>query len=707
MKSLCLFFYVFVFICVSFPVIAEDSVVLDEIVVTGKSQEDTESSVQTIPLVQKGVISVPDVLKNESGIDIKRRSILTPGNNQIKIRGLDERRSKIMIDGRSLNGTGVMGGYFVDWSSLSLMDFQTIEISKGAFSAKHGNTLGGTIDMKSALPEKGAHFKLYSGYKKYQTYITGGSATYLTDQYHASFMAAHNQTDGHLRNSEAQRDDFSMGLLLFLTDQEIKLNVRYSDGDFNMPVENNVSNTTYSSSYPESIGTYLTGPGIKFINGHGHGDDSFFNKKRMEMDFSYLLLKPDVSFTTKVYFNNEERMETLFDWLDGQKILQRESTPDRSWGWRSDMEKQMGEHQFGCGLSGNYLGYGGTDYTFTDNKYYKPLSDGRDEWDGTKHHGIYIDDHWQLSKDLEVYAGLRYELYNGNRTAETAQAYTNGKPSNFVLHDVEFDESAILPKLSIIYSPMPSLSIHGRVARATRFPDNPAFYWYYGGYQPEIDPKTDVVRKELAYEDAMQYEVGFLYKFEKKFSIHTNIYNYEIDDYIRWIFGYAPSRLVYNIDSVDLYGIELEFDGKLTDTLSFFSNFTYQKSKKHGDVMDASMGLDDSLSELPEKKCAAGLRYVFNDKIKTEINMRWVDKTYIPYGTDAEPDGIPVGKDLVLKELDDFMTIDFFLKIPMKLKQLDGMFTLAVENLFDESYQEEYGFPALGQTAGIYLEMRY
>jgi iron complex outermembrane receptor protein len=707
MKSL-LYFCLFLSICIPFSAIADDTVVLDEIVVSGTSQDKNETTIQTIPLDQPTNISVPDALKQTSGIDIQRRSILTPDNSQIKIRGLDERRSQILIDGRSLNGTGVMGGYFVDWSSLSFMEFEKIDVSKGAFSAKHGNTLGGTINMVPTKPKEGYHFKFNSGYKAYDTYISELSVSSATKQYYVYCNAGHNQTDGHLRNSQAQRENVSTGLSWFgFQNQEIQFNLRYSDGDFNMPVENNISNDRYVSGYPESIGSYLTGPGIKFINGHGHGDDSFFNKKRLELDFSHTYTGANLSLITKVFFNLEDRKETLFDWLDAKKILERESTPDKSSGFRMDLSKNSNSHVTGFGFSGNFWGYGGTDNTFTVSNYYKPMTDGRDEWDATKCYGIYIDDHWLVSDKIEIYAGLRYEIYKGDRTADTAQSYTNGKPSNFVLNDADFNETSILPKFSITYHLMPELSVHGRIARATRFPDNPAFYWYYGGYQPEIDPKTDVIRKDLTYEDAMQYEAGFSYKNEDIFSIQTNIYYYQVDDYIRWIFGYAPSRLVYNIDSVDLYGIEFDINGQLSDSLYYFSNFTYQKTKKHGDVLDGSAKLDDGLSELPENKLTAGFRHIFNDNIHTQVNLRWVDKTHVPYGTEAEPDGIPIGNNLVLKDLDDFMTIDLFLKMPFNYKQLNGMFTIAVENLFDETYQEEYGYPALGQTAGVYLDIRY
>lgn len=61
--------------------------------------------------------TVPDALDKTSGLDIQSRSILTPKSDQVRIRGFEEKRSLIMLDGRPLNGTGVMGAQFVDWSA--------------------------------------------------------------------------------------------------------------------------------------------------------------------------------------------------------------------------------------------------------------------------------------------------------------------------------------------------------------------------------------------------------------------------------------------------------------------------------------------------------------------------------------------------------------------------------------------------------------
>jgi len=191
---------------------AEEPIRLDPVTVEAQQEISPERNIETIDLgtEAKPVSStIPDALDKTSGLDIQRRSILTPKNSQVRIRGLDERRSLIMLDGRPLNGTGVMGGQFVDWSALSIQGWEAVDVGKGAFSAKYGNTLGGTIDLVPSAPDDVSKFTASFGYKRYGTLSVGASGSGKSDLFGAFLSAGYNETDGHLRNSGAERTDVS------------------------------------------------------------------------------------------------------------------------------------------------------------------------------------------------------------------------------------------------------------------------------------------------------------------------------------------------------------------------------------------------------------------------------------------------------------------------------------------------------------------
>jgi len=703
---------------------AEDSTYeLDKIIVTGKNTPVAEVNKQEVPIkeTQKPVIStIPDILDETAGLDIQRRGILTPKNSQVRIRGLDEQRTLIMINGRPLNGTGVMGGFFVDWSALSTGNFEAIEISKGGFSAKYGNTLGGTINMRPTPPEEPFHAEIYTGYKRYNTFSFSGTASGQSGPFGSVFSAGYHRTDGHLRNSEAERYDINGRLYHdWGDDGQLQFSIRHTQGDYAMPVENRRKNADYDNEFPEHAGTYLTGPGIPFPSGDRHGDGSYFNKIRTEIDLMAIKQLGSVGSTITLYLNNEDRTDVIYSADLGEKILERDATPDRSWGWVSKFCLPVSQHVIGFGADGNYLGFGGADNTFIRQDYFTKLpSEGTDEWHATQWHGAYVDDEWAVTDFLDIYIGLRFDDYYGNREVDVVTGYTNGKPAGFDRQTVNFNESVLMPKAGIMVRPVPGLNLYARAARATRYPDNPAFYWYYAGYRPEVDDRTDVVRNELTYEDAMEYEIGSQWQALPDVMIKLSAYQYQVDDYIRWIFGYAPSRVIYNIDRVVFKGIELDIDGKIINGIHGFANFTWQNTKKTGDVLDASNHLTDSLSELPKKKFNCGISYKQTDGMMARLSFKWVDEREVPFlddsitnplTGDASPDGTSVFSQTPteLKKLDDFITVNCLVRYPVWNNGFDGFLTLGVENIFDTNYEEEYDFPAPGRCFSIGAEVAF
>lgn len=686
--------------------------VLEDITVQEAGTVSPEQHIQRIDIKDTGAAvaaTLPDVLGKTSGIDVQKRSILTPKSSQVRIRGLDERRSLIMLDGRPLNGTGVMGGQFVDWSSISLQNWAAVDVGKGAFSARYGNTLGGTINLVPAEFGQEPAATVAAGYQRYDTWSLDAAASGRTASVGGRFSAGYLETDGHLRNSEAERVAVSGEVTWFWGDGgDVTAGIRYTDGDYGMPVANQAGNPGFDPHYPESIGSYLIGPGIRFPSGDAHGDNSTYTKKRTELDLGVQKQLAGVDTEVKLYFNTEDRTDTITSYDLDVVVLERNATPDRSWGWVTRFEKAFAAHRLGAGIDGNYQGYGGTENTYVRSGYFSvPPTDGGDEWDGTRWHGAYVDDQWAMADRLDVYVGLRYEDYYGDRTVDQVSGYSGGRPAGYEPVEARFDEDVLLPKLGLVYRPTDGLSLFGRFARATRFPDNPAFYWYYGGYRPEVDPDSDVVRSDLTYEDALQYEAGATYTGLSGLRVSLSGYTYQVDDYIRWIFGYSPSRVVYNIDRVEFTGVELDVEGRIWNHVSAFFNFTWQETRKRGDVLDASNALSDSLSELPDYKFNAGIQYQRDDGLLAKATVRWVDDRQVPFidsNSSSSPDGAPVGSRVMLMDLDDYAVVDLSVRYPLWTGPARGFLTTGVDNLFDAHYEEEYGFPSMGQTFYIGVE---
>ncbi|CAK8718213.1 hypothetical protein GKODMF_09800 [Candidatus Electrothrix gigas] len=118
--------------------------------------------------------SLTDVLTEIGGVDVQRITplISSPGD-EVSIRGLNEGRMVIEIDGRRINHTGHMGRYIVDWSTLNMDDVDKIEIIRGGHSVLHPFAIGGVINIITKKGKKTDTLKpdvqLKAGYGDFET----------------------------------------------------------------------------------------------------------------------------------------------------------------------------------------------------------------------------------------------------------------------------------------------------------------------------------------------------------------------------------------------------------------------------------------------------------------------------------------------------------------------------------------------------------
>jgi len=108
-----------------------------------------------------GVRTLTDVLVEIGGVDVQRINPLmaSPGD-EVSIRGLNEGRMVIEIDGRRINHSGHFGRYIVDWSTLNLDDVERIEIIRGGHSVLHPFAIGGVINIITKKGKKTDHVPL-------------------------------------------------------------------------------------------------------------------------------------------------------------------------------------------------------------------------------------------------------------------------------------------------------------------------------------------------------------------------------------------------------------------------------------------------------------------------------------------------------------------------------------------------------------------
>lgn len=109
---------------------------MEEIVVTDEAERSAQDTVVGVKTIEKGRnTNVPDALKNEADIDIKRRANVG-------------------------DTADMVGGYYIDWGTIPLDNIERLEIIRGGSSAIYGNNaLGGVINVITRKPtEKPTRF---------------------------------------------------------------------------------------------------------------------------------------------------------------------------------------------------------------------------------------------------------------------------------------------------------------------------------------------------------------------------------------------------------------------------------------------------------------------------------------------------------------------------------------------------------------------
>jgi len=197
-----------------------------------------------------------DVLQQMVGIDVKRSSSVDP-QQMIMMRGFDDSRFTVAIDGRPINAPTAGADTFVDWSSLTTGDIEKIEIIRGASSARYESSQGGIINLitkkgKSASNSMKPNVRLKSSYSSFdtQTYnasVDGSLRNEEIPNLGYSFTYGYKTSDGYLLNNSWWGKNYSL-----------KLN-------YELPAQGNIS-ASWRDSFVHVGYPVVNDPNISFVN---------------------------------------------------------------------------------------------------------------------------------------------------------------------------------------------------------------------------------------------------------------------------------------------------------------------------------------------------------------------------------------------------------------------------------------------------------
>jgi iron complex outermembrane receptor protein len=698
---------------------------LDRMVVRGKraavmSGDRLDSTILSRPRDSR---TVDGMLVDLAGVDVKRSSPAAGRGRAVTLRGFDESRFLIVLDGRPLNGSGVMGGHYVDWSSLSTDNLQAIEVIRGPASAEYGNSLGGVVSIVTrsgrTLPEKTTISASYGVVAPHEPLDARENAKAgIALAHHANvgeilsldLYVAHDRGTPFLRNNYYRVTNLGGTAALYLPHSiELGTAIRRSIQRRGFAIANHPGDPFYDKRYPASDGSGGGGPGFRpagltypdtvhhpdSVKYYDYGDRSHWHNVRTQTDVSLKKAWDGLILSARLFLNNQNRTEYFYAIDDTNTLIfERFTRPeDNTWGWNLKANQTVGtQHRLRYGLEGVSLRYGNADIRHIDRAYFAKMHDDGSPEETIRaadRYGAYLQTELFFGERVELTPGLRYDLYLGNKRDETVE---------------ETPLQGVSPNAGIALGAWKGGEVAILGAYRYRFPTCPELYWYYGGH-------SFPGRKALSPERAIQVELGVSQGLSAPDKLDATLglrgYHYIVEDYLRTVFGgrvppSSPlnpkaSRLIYNIDQATLSGIEVEATVRLAASLTIRANYTYQITGKSGDDFDSSTTFSDRLPELPEHKANAGVEYGWRSGATAGLSMRLVGEREV-IGSSFTTGGA------TFEHVEPFVTFRLFGSYPVLSREgVSATLKVGVDNLFNADYEEEPGIPMPGitTTAGV------
>ena len=157
-----------------------------------------------------------------------------------------------------------------------------------------------------------------------------------------------------------------------------------------------------------------------------------------------------------------------------------------------------------------------------------------------------------------------------------------------------------------------------------------------------------------------------------------------------------------NLEEMRRQGVELELDGHIFDSLSFYANYTYTELRSMGGEPAGKTAVD----ERSRHRVNAGLRYNLFKNTLLMLDYKFQDKQIAQTSEEVEEDvyewyTVPMAA---------YHVFDFAIEQTLFKKYgyfKDAVAKFYINNLFDEEYENRRGYPMTDCTCGGAISFRF
>lgn len=625
-------------------------------------------------------------LERQPGVDVQRIQEVGTAvdDDSIKLRGMGARRIRVLRNGRPVNSPGTAGGYFIDWTMLPLHNVDRVEVIKGVGDARYGNVLGGVVNLVGKrLPSEApfTEFQISGG-----SFLTGAFSLnhgWKPGAFEYSLAGAVNRSDGYLRNGELETANADIHLGYDFTFKgRLAADVAYTRIRKGFVVGNRTSKSyddpDYAApvdpDYPVSDGEYMYG-GMGAYPEPG----SYWIKNRWTFDLGYEQAFGDRALVSVNAWHTAGDREAYNTRDSLGRVFHKFWREDRSLGGSAAVKYFLGPH----------LIQGGVDYSHIRDDGERNYAD---DFRAPYELGYYV-----AGKILEAYVMADIQLRGERLKATPGLRYMSfkGNPGpGGVLEEIPaYSSGGWAPSLKLTATYGREGLVYLSLARALRMPTSPEYYWHFDA----DDAGVDTSGLPFSHEDGLMLQAGWRTVLPWGTRVEAGPYFYDIRDYIQFD---LINFVSYNIGRARIYGIELEAVQPLGRGWTVFANYTYQKSRTEDDPF-ADLFLDpadagyDELPGLPDHKVNAGAQVTTRRNISLSLFAQAVSSQLVVYN-----DNTLYNTSLRVRRQESYVRFDAEGRFPLGRRLSASLF---VRNILGADYQERFGFPSAGRTAGVSL----
>lgn len=556
-----------------------------------KTFEKVSKSGSSVSIITKqdlkrmGARNLMDALKRLPGFSVQETYIGIPA---IEVRGTlssDSEKVLFMIDGHSVNNNLVNGGATWTYNNFSIADIKQIEVVRGPGSALYGaNAFVAVINIITETADD------ISGLE-----VTLGSETDATRKLNLHYGQ--------------ELSDIKVAA---------NLNILESNGAYQYIENDSVGNSGYTYDWQdrydfsfniqskgfELYGKYIDHRRGPFIGiGNALNDESIQDYTEYFLDLSYQnQLSSQISLSSRIYldqFETKNYWEITPEGLRGSPTVKNQKTGAEiqlNYQLTDNNKLLTGFHfehqtQFDVAHSTNF-----DPNTFAPLPSYMDISD-TGNWNASQNRDIsafYLQDIWDITKQLRLIAGYRYDRYS------------------------DFGKS-VNPRASITWEFMDDFNISAAYGKAFRAPN---FAELYNINNPSIIGNPDLIPEKIeTYEISLNGQINI----RNQFKI-TNFRNH-----INNLIERDATNTFQNTGKLTVNGTELELSSRLVGGSSFDINYTYQFAEnEHSNEIQ---------HHVPMHKANVGFNYRHSQFIHAYIGLLYSGKLTAkgidPYDTDG------------------------------------------------------------------------